>query len=178
MVLAGAKLALQRKDRVTAKNLLHALVLVGHGDGYDARLMLGKIAVDEGDLATAERELGQAKQMDPDAAEPYLVLAKALMATREADALRELEHAAELEIMDPAIPKLLVEKYAAAKRWNELLAAASKSQLIDPFDVEVRSARARALLALGRGDEARREIELALACEPTDEQRAALKKLR
>jgi tetratricopeptide (TPR) repeat protein len=173
-VLAGAELALLRKDRPTAKQFLTALVMVGHGDGYDARLLLGKIAADEGQLDEAKKQLALAKQADPDAAEPYLVLGKLLLKSDEPAALRELEAAAQLENMDASIPKLLVERYAKAQRWADVVHASTLAQYIDPYDIDVHVARARALWALGRGPEARTEVEVALTCNPSDEQRATL----
>ena len=54
------------------------LLIADKHDGYDARLWLGKIAVDEGNLAEAKTQLALAKGFDPDSAEPYALLAKAL----------------------------------------------------------------------------------------------------
>jgi hypothetical protein len=178
LVLAGAELALLRKDRELARLMLTALIKVGHGDGYDARIALGKIAVDENKLDVAQSELALAKKYDPDAADPYVLLGKALLKSDVPAALRELEVAAQLENMDATIPKLLVERYAAAQRWADVLRAATLVQYIDPYDGEVHLARAKALLALGRAADARTEIDVALACAPSDAQRAALTSLR
>ncbi|MGZ3405349.1 MAG: tetratricopeptide repeat protein, partial [Polyangia bacterium] len=103
--LASAELDLARKDRTGAKKVLHDLIDLLHGDGYDARLWLGKIAVDENDLPEAKKQLELAKAFDPDSAEPYVLLAKALLKTDEPAALPELEKAAELEVMDASLPK-------------------------------------------------------------------------
>jgi tetratricopeptide (TPR) repeat protein len=195
LVLAEAELALLRKDRERARTMLQALIQAGHGDGYDARVALGKIAVDEGKLDEAKQQLALAKKYDPDAVDPYVLLGKALLkaagarppagaaraagaAENETAALAELEAAAQLETMDATIPKLLVERYAAAARWSDVLRAATLAQYIDPYDSDVHLARAKALVALGRGGDARSEIDVALACAPTDEQRAALTALR
>jgi Flp pilus assembly protein TadD len=129
-------------------------------DGYDARLGLGKIAADEGDLPEAQKQLALAKKYDPDSAEPYVLLAKALGKTQPDAAAAELEAAAKLEVMDSSIPKALVEIYTKKQAWADVVRTARLSQMIDPYDVEVHGAMARALLALGRKDEARVELEL------------------
>ena len=159
------------------EKLFNRLVESQH-DGYDARLWLGKIAVEENDLVEAKRQLALAKSFDPESAEPYLLLAKALMKTDEEATLHELEKAAELEVMDGSIPKALVELYGKRQRWADVVRTARLSQLIDPYDVDVHTQLARALSALARPGEARVEIELALKCAPSAEQRALLQKLR
>ncbi|HEX9104945.1 MAG TPA: tetratricopeptide repeat protein, partial [Polyangia bacterium] len=102
-------------------------------------------------------------------------LAKALLKREPDAAVRELEEAAKLEVMDGSIPKALVEIYAKDQRWADVVRTARLSQLIDPYDIDVHAALARALFALGRAPEARVEIALAQKCAPSDEQRAALK---
>ena len=156
--------------------MLKLLIAEHKGDGYDARFLLGKIAADEGLLDDARRELALAKKYDPDSAEPYLVLGKALLKTNEDEALKELEKAAELEVMDASIPKLLVERYAAKERWADVVRTAKLSQLIDPHDAGVHAAMARAYLALGNKRDAAVEIDLGLA-SANDAERATLKAL-
>jgi tetratricopeptide (TPR) repeat protein len=177
LALAAAQLALARKDRPMAHMMLDALVQLGHGDGYDARYLMGRLATDEGNLEEAKKQLALAKQFDPDAAEPYVMLGKALLKTDEPAALREWETAAQLDVMDPAIPKALVEHYDKLGRWADVLRAATLAQNIAPYDVDVHLARARALQQLGRGGEARAEIDLGLACAPNETQEAALRAL-
>ena len=178
VLLAGAEIALARKDRARARQLLQALIDELHADGYDARFLLGKIAVDEGNLEEARRQLARAKELDPDAADPYIVLGKALAKSDEEAALRELEKASQLEVMDGSLPKTLVEIYARKQRWADVVRAAKLAQYIDPYDVAVHLELARALLALGRGSDGRAEIDLALACAPSDAERAQLTSLR
>ncbi|HWE31258.1 MAG TPA: hypothetical protein VHB97_24795, partial [Polyangia bacterium] len=177
LALAAAHLAMARKDRQMAHSMLDALIDIGHGDGYDARFLLGKLAVDEGNLAEAKKQLALAKQFDPDAAEPYVALGKALLKTDEAGALREWETAAQLDIMDASIPKALVEHYDKLGRWDDVVRASVLAQNIAPYDVDVHVARAHALMKLGRAAEAKSEIALGLACAPNEAQEAALEAL-
>ncbi len=162
--LAAAEILMLRKSRPAAKVLLEALISEGH-DGYDARLWLGKLAVDDGNVAEAQKQLALAKKYDPDSAEPYVLLAKALVKTDEEAAARELEKAAELEVMDASLPKKLVEIYAKKQRWPDVVRAAKLAQDIDPYDVDVHDALARALAATGRKAEAKVELELKKQCE-------------
>lgn len=163
ILLASAELQLARKDRAGAKKTLRELIDARHGDGYDARLWLGKIAADERELAEARTELARAEAFDPDSAEPHVLLAKALLNSDADAAARELEAAAKLEVMDASIPKALVELYEKKQRWADVVRAARLSQLIDPYDVEVHEAMGKALTALGRRDEARAEAALTRA---------------
>jgi tetratricopeptide (TPR) repeat protein len=158
-LLAAGQIFMAQKERGLAKKMFQALIDDKH-DGYDARLWLGKIAADEGDLPEAQKQLALAKKYDPDSAEPYVLLAKALLKTQPDAAAAELETAAKLEVMDSSIPKALVEIYTKKQAWADVVRTARLSQMIDPYDVEVHGAMARALLALGRKDEARVELEL------------------
>ncbi|HEX6837428.1 MAG TPA: tetratricopeptide repeat protein, partial [Polyangia bacterium] len=162
-LLAAGQIFMAQKERGLAKKMFQGLI-DGKHDGYDARLWLGKIACDEGDLVEAKKQLALAKQLDPDSAEPYALLAKALLKTQPDAAVAELEEAARLEVMDGSIPKALVEIYSKDKRWADVVRTARLSQFIDPYDVDVHAAAARALFALGRAPEARVEIELARKC--------------
>ena len=158
-MLAAGMIFMAQKERGLAKKMFQGLIDDKH-DGYDARLWLGKIAVDENNLDEAKKQLALAKQFDPESAEPYVLLAKALLKSEPDVAVAELEQAAKLEVMDSSIPKALVEIYAKRQAWADVVRTARLSQMIDPYDVEVHDALARALAALGHKDEARVELEL------------------
>ncbi|HXU68508.1 MAG TPA: tetratricopeptide repeat protein [Polyangia bacterium] len=175
--LAAGEIFMARKERVMAKHMFELLIQEKH-DGYDARLWLGKIAADEGNLVEAKKQLALAEGYDPDSAEPYVILAKATLKAEPATAVAALEKAAQLEVMDSSIPKTLVEIYAKDERWADVVRTARLSQFIDPYDIDVHAQLARALYATGKPAEAKAEIELALQCSPNEEQTAMLKKLR
>lgn len=158
-MLAAGMIFMAQKERGLAKKMFQGLIDDKH-DGYDARLWLGKIAADEGSFAEARKQLALAEQFDPDSAEPHVILAKALLKSEPDVAVAELEQAAKLEVMDSSIPKALVEIYAKKQAWADVVRTARLSQMIDPYDVEVHDALARALAALGHKDEARVELEL------------------
>jgi predicted Zn-dependent protease len=174
VVLAAAYLALARKDKKTAGMFFDGLVKNG-GDGYDARYGLGQLAADENNVAEADTQLALAKKMDPDRAEPYVVLGK-LFAKRgdEERAITELTEAARLEPMDGGAAKLLVEKLVARQRWAKVLDAGQRALFVDPYDATLHARIARALVELGRKAEARDELAAARDCEPDDKQRAEI----
>jgi tetratricopeptide (TPR) repeat protein len=171
--LAAAQLSMLEKDRAKAKQFFQALIANG-GDGYDARLGLGQVAAD---LVEAKPQFELAKKMDPDRAEPYLELAKLQLKSDEPAALKELEEAARLDVMDGSITKALMEKYSARKDWPKVVEWGPKALFIDLYDAAVHKIYAEGLLQLGRKKEARAEIEAALLCEPDDKLRAELKSL-
>lgn len=161
-----AELALRGRDRTAARARLEALVSAG-GDGYDARLRLGQLAIDEKDWAAAERELSRAKKLDPERSEPYALLAEMYFQNgREDDALRELERYAYLEQMEYGPVKKLVDKYAARRIWAKVREFGEMALLINPYDPDVHLALGEAYLALGRHDDAAWEFESALLCDP------------
>ncbi len=176
-LLAAGQIFAARKERAMAKKMFNGLIEDKH-DGYDARLWLGRIAVDEGDLVEAKKQLALAKTFDPDSADPHVLLARALLKSEPDAAVAELEKAAELEVMDASIPKALVEIYAKDGRWSDLMRAARLSQFIDPYDIDVHLALARALYATGRTADGNAELTLARQCSPTDAQRTTIDKLR
>jgi hypothetical protein len=171
--LAAAQLSILEKDRAKAKQFYQALIAAG-GDGYDARLGLGQVAAD---LTEAKPQLELAKKMDPDRDEPWLELAKLQLKSDEPAALKELEEAARLDVMDGSITKTLLEKYAARKEWAKVVEWGPKALFVDLYDPVVHKDYAEGLLALGKKKEAKAEIDAALLCDPDDKLKAELKAL-
>jgi len=68
--------SLARRDLSAAGKALQALVAAG-GDGYDAQLGLGKVALARKQLGKAALHLDAAKRFDPERPEPYVLLARA-----------------------------------------------------------------------------------------------------
>ncbi len=173
VILAAAQLAMLRKDRPMAKSFLEGLVKMG-GDGFDAQLLLGQVAAD---LAEAKPHFERAKLMDPDRDEPYLELAKLQLKSDPPAALRELEEAARLDVMDGSITKTLVEKYAGAGNWPKVAEWAPKALFVDLYDAALHKYYAQAWLAAGKKKEARAEIVAAGQCEPDEKMQVELKAL-
>ncbi len=176
LALAAGHLAMLRKDRDTAK-LAFKFLLDNEGDGYDARMGLGRIAVAQDNLSDAAMHFNLAKKFDPERNEPWAELGKALLKTREEDALRELEQAALLDCMDASIPPVLIAKHAERKRWAKVVELVPLALYVAPFDIKVHINYATALVELGKKAEAREEIAAARACEPDEDQKRQLEAL-
>jgi len=174
IVLAAGALALARKDHAKAAFFFGGLIH-GGGDGYEARMGLGRTAAATGNAAEAEKHFQAAKKMDPDKPDPYVELAKLWLKTREDDALAELEAAARLDCMDPSVAKLVVEKLAAKARWAKVAELAPLALYIDPFDAKLHAQAARAFVETGHAVEALREVDAGELCEPDDKTRHELR---
>ncbi len=69
-------LAFRARKKKEATKLLKRLVAAG-GDGYKARSMLGRLALERKDLKSAAKHLNAAKKMDPEKPLPWMLLARA-----------------------------------------------------------------------------------------------------
>jgi Flp pilus assembly protein TadD len=176
IALAAAELAMQRKEYDVA-TLGFDFLTRNNGDGFDARMGLGRVAAAKNDLVEAEKQFNLAKKFDPERNDPYTELGKLLLKTREEDALRELEKAALLDCMDASIPPVLVEKHALKKRWAKVVEVAPLALYVAPFDAKVHLHYASALLETGKKAEAREELAAAKACELDEEQQKVLEAL-
>ncbi len=165
-LFAAAEIILAGKDWAAGQQALETLIKAG-GDGYDARMKLAETLVHLGRPAEALREAALAKTLDPENSEPYELSAKILLSQkREDEAIPELFAAARLDVHDPSLPALLVEKLAARGRWKEVREAAALGAWITPMDAAMRTQAGRAALALSDPAGAVRELEIALACAP------------
>ena len=72
----AARLAMVRRDKKTTRAMLQRLVAAG-GDGFKARSMLGRLALERKDLPAAARHLEVAKKLDPEQPLPHMLLARA-----------------------------------------------------------------------------------------------------
>jgi len=176
--LAAAQLAVNVKQWDLAKALLDDLVNKIGGDGADARMLRGQVAVAEGRTADAEKEYAAAKRMDPHRPEPAVELFRLYdKAGRTDAALRELEEAARLDCMDASLQLKLLSETAKAKRWAKVLELAPLALYVAPGEPKVQRAIAEALVAEGKMKEALEAIDAALAADPDDETKAALRAL-
>jgi tetratricopeptide (TPR) repeat protein len=177
IVLAAGLLATSRKDWRMAKLFFEGLIANG-GDGHDARLGLGVTLAGQSDFVGAEAEFKRALAMDPDRADSAFELYKIYDKMKNTDgALAALEQAARLDCMDASVPPLLLEKLAAAKRWQKLVEVAPLALYTVPFSAKVHLRIAEAFIETGKTADARRELDAVGECEPTDEEKAAAAKL-
>jgi len=154
-----------RGDLPGAREHLKRMIAAG-GDGYEARIRLGRIALAQDDLKTATEELAIAKKLDPERSEPYALLAeKYFKANRDDDGLRELERYAYIEQMELAPLRKLVAKHSARKDWAKVREFGEMALFISPFDAELHLQLADAYAASNSPDSAIYEYESALKAE-------------
>ncbi len=162
----AAELALAKGDIPGAKAKIEALIAAG-GDGYDARMRLGRIAIHEDDVNAAVAALTQAKKLDPERSEPYYALAELYSKkNREDDAVKELEKFVYIEQMEYAPLKKLIGKHLAKKNWAKVREFGEMALYINPYDVDLHVDLGNTYLALAQGDLAMYEFESALASDP------------
>jgi len=161
-----AQLAAGAHDIAEARRRFTELVQAG-GDGYDARLGLAKLALEEKDGTAAERDLVRAKQLDPERSEPsFLLYDLYTKSNRDDDALRELERFAFIENMDFGAHKKLVERYAARGNFAKVREIGERALYINPLDAELHVTLGQAYLAAPAApDKAVFELESALMVE-------------
>ena len=161
-----AEILAAKGDADGARDKLQQLILYG-GDGYEARLKLGRLALARDDLKDAQVQLDAAKKLDPERSEPYGLLAeKMFKANREEDALRELEHYVFIEKMEYPPVKKLVAKYAARKAWPKVREYGEMALYINPFDADLHVTLGDAYGATAALDNAIYEYESALKADP------------
>lgn len=155
-----------RGDFDGARAQLEAII-AGGADGYEVRLRLGRIALQQDDLKNAELELTRAKRLDPERSEPYRLLAERFAkANRDEDAQRELERYVQIEQMEYPPVKKLVETYAARRTWAKVRDFGEMALFINPFDAELHLALGQANEGLASPTDAVFEYESALASQP------------
>jgi tetratricopeptide (TPR) repeat protein len=159
----AAEALLQAKDHAAAKTEYEALLAAGT-DGYAIRFGLGRLAALAADLPAAAAHLAAAKKWDPDAAEPYVLLMQLYEAAdRREDLLKEAEAYLDVQEHDHAAARLLVDRFAADRRWDDLARIAPRVLGITPMEPFVHQQYGRALVELKRPKEAIPVLENALA---------------
>jgi len=160
--------ALRKKKDQEAKKWLEALVSAG-GDGYDARGKLGLIAARAGNLLDAEKQLGMAKKMNPEASEPYELLFHLYEDKGQFDkALIELEGYALIEQMDAKAYTMLVTKFADRGTWAKVAQWGEIAIMINPYDGKVLERVGRGYNEVGRPGDAIVELSAALLLKGDD----------
>jgi Tfp pilus assembly protein PilF len=161
-----AELAFLLGDRAAAKQRYEALVAAG-GDGYDARLRLGMIALAAGDTNGAAVELGKAKALDPQRPEPWVLLAQAYEKDgRKDEAAKELEGYAQIEEMDDEPLRRLVDHYQGKNDWAKVKLWGERRLDVNPYDPDLHLDLGQAYLELKQWDQAVYAYESALLANP------------
>lgn len=127
-----AQLASHKRDVKGERGAWQQLIAVG-GDGYQARLALGRLALIDKDLAAAKRHLDRAKIFDPERSRPYILLGAAYERSKKtAELIVELQGLAALAQQEAGpvikLTKLLVE----AKRWADVRRYGAMAYNVNP----------------------------------------------
>lgn len=132
-------------------------------DGYGIRFALGRIAASAGNVETAARHLNEAKKWDPDRIEPYALLMQLYEAKeRREELLREAEAVLNVQEHDHDSARLLIDRFALDKRWEDIVRVAPRVLGITPMEPFVHQQYGLALAQLKRPKEAAFELESAL----------------
>ena len=178
-LFAAAQLSLARNDRTGAATLLKRLLAVG-GDGYEARLMLGRLYLEQGNLVLGKKHLDRAKKFDPERARPWMLMARVLDRAGKSEAeIRELKALVKLDQQNGSAVERLVELLAKKKDWSGVREFGQMAYFIKPASARLHLLLARALSAPApRRDlkQARWHAETAALINPGQEGLAALKK--
>jgi predicted Zn-dependent protease len=143
-LFVAAEAARARRDEARTAELLRKLVSAG-GDGYDARLALGELALAKQNLREAEQHLNQAKRLDPERAIPYWRLAQAYEKARQTDrVIAELRGFAALEQQSFGPILKLVKLLAERKDWAGVRQYGTIGYYIHPASVELHRLLAQA----------------------------------
>ncbi|MBW2732547.1 MAG: hypothetical protein JRH20_09145, partial [Deltaproteobacteria bacterium] len=161
------RLAKGNKERDYAQSLV-----VSGGDGYTARLTLGRLALAKGDLKEAKTQLDAAKRFDPESKRPYTMLASVYERTkRPKEAIRELKRVVELNQQSFGAAFKLVGMLEKAKDWVGIRHYGRMAYYIYPASEKLHTIMARAYEQLAPKRDFRRaawHLELALLCKPKD----------
>ena len=144
LLFTAAQLSLMRNDRIGATNMLKALLKAG-GDGYEVRLMLGRLFLEQGDLVRAKRHLDLAKKMDPERVRPYMLMVQGYdKAKREDDLIRELKKLVQLDQQKAAYAMRLVKMLTKRGDHRSVRKFGELAYYINPASARLHLSLARA----------------------------------
>lgn len=156
----------------SARERLEALVAGGF-DGYEPRLLLGKLALRSKDSTRAEAHFSAAHRFDPRAAEPLARLAELRRDTGDADGeLAALRLLAPLEEHAGPVHRRLLELLVERSLWSEAVQAGEAALWAQLDDLRIHSLYARALEHSGQSARALFEWETATLCPASPAERA------
>jgi cellulose synthase operon protein C len=168
-LFVAAKAARAQRDEAKATALLGRLIAAG-GDGFDARVDLGSLALAKNDLRLAATHLGAAKKLDPERVLPYVLLARAYEKAGQQDALvAELKGLALLEQQSLSAVDKLVDLLWQRKDFVALRQYGMMGYYIDPGSVKIHRALGAAFAAAAPRpdlDKAVWHLETALLTKP------------
>lgn len=163
-----ADVAMHGNDAAVAKQAAEALLATGI-DSYPMRLVLAEVAKGARDRVGMRRHLEAAVRLDPGQREAREKLAElATQENRDDDALAQIVEIARLDQHDREASRVVMDKLAAAGRWQDVRTFGEMAQFLDPLHAPMHVGLARAYERLGRRDEAIYELETAKLCRGAD----------
>lgn len=154
-----------------AEKLWQELIAAG-GDGYHARISLGRLALRRKALAEAEQHLALAKRFDPERQTPYRLLAAAYEAQKKtALMIDELKGIVQLNQQSYRSAFKLTGLLAAKNAWADVRKYAQMAYYIYPGSAELHRMLASAWENPAPRPDVKRAIwhlETALLCQPKD----------
>ncbi len=170
----AAKLAALGRDAASQQRHLDAIKAAG-ADGYDVEMALADAARTRRDEAAARVALEAAHRFDPSQSEPLRGLYDiASSQKRDADALDALRGAAKTDQHDRDVYRTLLGKLVSAGLWDEARRVGESAIFVDVANAAIHVGYARALSATGAHDEAAFELESALLCGGTPQEKATV----
>jgi predicted Zn-dependent protease len=167
-----SKLASSDKNFDEQEKQLSAIKSAG-GDGYTIEMALSEVAGARHDAAREKAALEAARRFDPTQVEALRGLYDlASEEKRDADALDALRAVARVDQHDRRVWLLLLDRLVLAKQWDEARKVGEAALYVDVESAAMHVDYARALSATGEHVMAAFELESALLCEATAEEKA------
>lgn len=160
---AMARAAMHENKYAKARQLL-AKVVEEEPELVDPRLTLAQVQLRTGDVDKALAQIDEADRLSPGSTRILELRATALAMTgRTDDALTAVEQALVVDDQQARTWGLLLQVLFESRRYDAVVAAADRADAVLPGMPSVAGYRGSALSALGRFEEARPQIDAALA---------------
>lgn len=175
---ALARVLLGRGDKPGASALLQKLTASNH-DGYEVRMVLGRVAASDQDWKTTLSESQLAASFDPSQQDAWTLAATA--AHQLADAAAELDavaHWAELSEHDGAVHRRYVTLLLAAERYADAARAAERAIWAGLGVFETHRLAAEAFSRSGQKKRAAYELDTAVLLAQSDADKASIERAR
>jgi len=146
-----------------ARDLLRQVV-AEEPELIDPRVALAQAHANLGDLEGALAELQQAEARAPNSSEVHALQAAVLVALgRQEEAMARLEEALAVDDKDPQVWGQTLRILFESRRYPQVIEQADRAAAVLPDSHAIHGYRGAALVALGRLDEGRPELDRALA---------------
>lgn len=158
----AGELALFKKKHDEAISLYEKVLAAGK-DGYDLRRSLALLYKRKKLTDKAREHLAEAKKRDPQALEPYQVMAEIFEKAGETDkAMAELEHLGRVDQKSFVVLRRLVKHFAKKGEAAKVIEFGDLALYLNPFDSLIHVELGKALVAQGDTERGLVELQAAL----------------